>query len=263
MTAEKVAASRSRIVIIETVIVLCLCLGRSAFYSVLSIIESLTRGKPLNEQTTSMNRSVTPERPWLDVTYQFANVFFYYLAPVALVCLLVACHATPREGWRQGLGFRRFTGKDAAWSFGLAAIIGIPGLALYLGARAVGLNLNVSPGNLAEHWWTVPMYILLAFANGLLEEVVMIGYLFKRWSQAGWRGWQVVACSAVIRGGYHLYQGFGGFVGNIAMGLIFGWWYLRVGRGKPRVWPLVVAHTLIDVVAFVGYALLHDRIAWL
>lgn len=263
--ADAVAPSRRRILVIETVVVLCLCLGRSAFYSILSIIESLTRGKPLNEQTTSMNRSVTPDRSWLDVTYQLANVFFYYVAPVALVCLLVACHRTPREGWRAGLGFRRFTGKDAARSLGLAAIIGIPGLALYLGARAVGLNLNVSPGNLAEHWWTVPMYVLLAFSNGLLEEVVMIGYLFRRWRQAGWQVWQVVGLSALIRGTYHLYQGFGGFVGNIAMGLIFGWWYVRSARGGngPRVWPLVVAHTVIDVVAFVGYALLHDRIAWL
>ena len=49
------------------------------------------------------------------------------------------------------------------------------------------------------------------------------------------------------------------FVGNIAMGIVFGWWYTR----SKRVMPLVVAHTILDVVAFVGYALLRDRLSWL
>ena len=63
----------------------------------------------------------------------------------------------------------------------------------------------------------------------------------------------------LIRGSYHLYQGFGGFVGNLVMGIIFGWFYTRTRR----VMPLVVAHTILDVVAFVGYALLKDRLGWL
>lgn len=244
----------------ETVIVLGLCLGRSAFYSILSIIDSLTRPQPLNQQTTAMNTSVTPDRPWLDLSYQVANIVFNYLVPVALVCVLVAVHRPPAPRWRDALGFgRRRVGFDAAWAFGLAAIIGVPGLGLYLVARAVGANLNVAPANLAENWWTVPMYVLLALANGLLEETVMIGYLFARWRQVGWRTWQVIVVSAVIRGSYHLYQGFGGFVGNIVMGLVFGYWYTRV----KRVWPLIIAHTLIDIAAFVGYSLLKGQVSWL
>ena len=43
------------------------------------------------------------------------------------------------------------------------------------------------------------------------------------------------------------------------MGIVFGWWYTR----SKRVMPLVVAHTILDVVAFVGYALLRDRLSWL
>ena len=61
----------------------------------------------------------------------------------------------------------------------------------------------------------------------------------------------IILISALIRGTYHLYQGFGGFVGNIAMGVIFAAWFLRTGR----VWPLVIAHFLIDAVAFTGYPL--------
>ena len=29
-----------------------------------------------------------------------------------------------------------------------------------------------------------------------------------------------------------------------------------------KVWPLVIAHAVIDVVAFLGYALLHDHLSW-
>jgi len=87
----------------------------------------------------------------------------------------------------------------------------------------------------------------------------MVAYLFGRWAQAGWTQWTVIVVSALIRGSYHLYQGFGGFVGNAVMGVIFGWIYTRT----KRVMPLVVAHTLLDVVAFVGYALLKDHLSWL
>jgi hypothetical protein len=65
--------------------------------------------------------------------------------------------------------------------------------------------------------------------------------------------------SAGLRGTYHLYQGFGGFVGTAIMGVMFGLFYARFGR----VLPLVVAHTILDVVSFVGYALLKDHLTFL
>jgi membrane protease YdiL (CAAX protease family) len=87
----------------------------------------------------------------------------------------------------------------------------------------------------------------------------MIGFLFTRFRQLGWRIWMIIGVSAVIRGSYHLYQGFGGFAGNLVMGVVFGLVYLR----SRRVGPLVVAHLLLDVVAFVGYALVAPHVSWL
>ena len=141
----------------------------------------------------------------------------------------------------------------------LAAAVGIPGLGLYLAARALGLNTTIAAANLSDQWWTIPVLVLAAVQNSVLEEVVMVGYLYTRWLRAGWSLPVVMVTSALIRGSYHLYQGFGGFVGNLAMGLLFGWVYTRT----KRVGPLVVAHTLLDVVAFVGYALLKNHLAWL
>jgi membrane protease YdiL (CAAX protease family) len=61
------------------------------------------------------------------------------------------------------------------------------------------------------------------------------------------------------RGAYHLYQGFGAGLGNFAMGLVFGYVWRRWGR----LWPLIIAHGLIDTVAFVGYALAKGHLGWL
>lgn len=123
--------------------------------------------------------------------------------------------------------------------------IGVAGLAFYLGAVALGLNTQVSPANLSANWWTVPVLVLLAIKNAVLEEVLMVGFLFTRWAQTGRAMWIIVVISAVVRGMYHLYQGWGGFAGNLLMGLIFGWLFLTVL--KRRVMPLVVTHSWLDI----------------
>ena len=104
------------------------------------------------------------------------------------------------------------------------------------------------------------MLVLSALQNAVLEEVV-IDRLPVHPASRSWAGGcrSCSSTSALIRGSYHLYQGFGGFVGNLIMGLIFGLIYLR----WRRVAPLVVAHTLLDVVAFVGYALVAPHVSWL
>lgn len=245
-----------RQILTETVLVLGVSLGASAIWSILSIIRKATAQVSLSAQTTTMNSSVTPDRPWLDLAYQLVGITLA-LVPVALALHLLG-RDDPRARFTLGVDLRR-PGSDLARGLGLAAVVGIPGLGLYVAARALDLNTTVAAANLTAVWWAVPVLVLAAAQNAVLEEVVMVGYLFTRWGQAGWRAWQVIVVSALIRGTYHLYQGFGGFVGNVAMGMLFGWVYTRTRR----VGPLVVAHAVLDIVAFVGYALLRDRVGWL
>ncbi|MBA3020095.1 CPBP family intramembrane glutamic endopeptidase [Propionicimonas sp.] len=239
---------------IELLLVMGVSLGSSAVYSVLSIIEKLTRNVPLNQQTTSMNSAITPDRPWLDLAYQLAGMTF------PLVPALLAIYLLRVSGDFGLIGFdltrKRF---DLSRGLGLAAVIGLPGIAFYLVARQLGFNTNVSPANLGENWWTVPVLIGLAVMNAVLEEVIMVGFWFVRGLQLKWPLWVVLISSALVRGSYHLYQGFGGFVGNVVMGLVFGLAYMRF----KRVGPLVVAHFLLDLFAFVGYALLAPYVDWL
>lgn len=246
----------SRTLVVETVLVLGVSLGASAIWALLSIIRKVTAQTPLSAQTTAMNTSAAPDRPWLDLAYQLTGI------ALALVPVVLALHLLGREmrGPARVMGFDlRRPVRDLLHGIALAAVIGIPGLALYLTARELGLNTTIAAANLPSVWWAVPVLVLASVQNAVLEEVIMVGYLFTRWTQAGWSTWTVILTSALVRGSYHLYQGFGGFVGNIAMGLILGWVYTRTRR----VMPLVIAHTLLDVVAFVGYAVLVDRVSWL
>lgn len=237
----------------EVLLVLGVSLGQSAVYSILSIIEKMTRGTPLNEQTTSMNNSVTPDRSWLDLAYQVAAIGFG-LVPVAIALYLLAL-----SGDRDDIGFDlRRPRFDLGRGLFAAAVIGVPGLAFYFVARQVGINTDVSPANLAANWWTIPVLVGFAVMNGVLEEVVMLGFLLRRLDQLRVNPWLAIALSAVVRGAYHLYQGFGGFIGNVVMGVVFGGLYRRWGR----VMPLVVAHVLLDLVSFVGYAILAPYTDW-
>ena len=167
--------------------------------------------------------------------------------------------------WRAGIRlssiglYRRPQRSDLARGAGLAALIGIPGLALYLVAVELGVNREVLPSILDDTWWRPVALTIAAAGNAWAEEVLVVGYLITRLRQLGLRENSSLVASAVLRGSYHLYQGFGGFVGNVVMGLIFG----RVWQRTNRLWPLIIAHTVLDVVAFVGYALLRGRVSWL
>lgn len=242
--------------VFETLLVLGVSLGASAIYSVLALIRKLSEPTPLAQQTTSMNTSRAPDRPWLDLAYQLADILLP-LVPVLLALYLLA-QDLPRPHRLIGLDLTR-PGRDVLMGLGLAALIGLPGLGLYLGARELGLNTTISAAGLPAIWWGIPVLVLAAIGNALLEEVVMVGYLFTRWAQAGWSTVTIVITSALVRGSYHLYQGFGGFIGNVVMGLILGLVYARTRR----VMPLVIVHTVLDVVAFVGYALVAPNVSWL
>jgi membrane protease YdiL (CAAX protease family) len=244
-----------KLIAFEVVAVLALSLGRSAVSAFIDLMGSLTAHKALSSQQATLNASAAPGRPWLDLSWQLYGIAFG-LAPVLLVAYLLA-----REGASlRTLGADRSRPwRDLGAGAAVAAVIGGSGLGLYLAAHAAGAALTVVPTTLPDVWWRIPVLVGSAFQNAALEEVVVLGYLLRRFDQAGWSPARSDATSAVIRGCYHLYQGFGGFAGNLVMGLIFAKLYRRWGR----VAPLLLAHALIDTTAFVGYVLLAGHVSWL
>ncbi|MQA07940.1 MAG: CPBP family intramembrane metalloprotease [Pseudonocardiaceae bacterium] len=244
--------AQRRGVVAELVIVFTLTLGLAGLNSLLSLLDSLLRTTALNEQRVAINEPGATIG-WLDLLSQLSSVL-RLLAWGALGAYLLW-----RTGIRLasiGLGSRRL-GRDALTGAGLTALIGIPGLVFYLVAWNAGLNLAVQPSTLDESWWRPIVLTLAAAGNAWAEEVLVVGYLLTRLRQLRWRENTSLLVAAILRGSYHLYQGIGGFIGNLLMGLLFG----RIWQRTNRLWPLIIAHTLLDVVAFVGYSLLRDHVS--
>lgn len=246
---------QTRLLRLEIVCVFAVSLGASGLYALVSFIGSLTARQSLGKQTATLNGSLAPGRPLLDLFLQLTNITLA-LSPVLLVLYLLArAGEGPRTIGLDATQPARDLGRGAA----IAAVIGGSGLGLYLAAFHLGMNLNVVAENLPDVWWRIPVLIGSAIQNATVEEVIVVGYLLTRLDKLKVKPGFAIVISACIRGSYHLYQGAGGFIGNATMGLIFGYLYKRWGR----VTPLIIAHSLIDSVAFVGYALLHGHVSWL
>lgn len=244
-----------RALVTEVVIVLLVTFGLSGLSGMLSLIESASTPGSLSDQTVALNASRS-SIGWIDLGRQLLGIV-RLCAWAALGLYLL---------WRSGLGperigfGRRPRGRrDLLPGVGLAALIGLPGLVLYLVATAIGANLTVVPSTLDDHWWRLPTLVLWALANAAAEEVLVVAYLIARLRRLGWSENGSLAASALLRGSYHLYQGIGGGLGNVLMGLVFGRYWQRTDR----LWPLVIAHWLIDTVAFVGYTVLRGHLSWL
>jgi membrane protease YdiL (CAAX protease family) len=239
---------------IELVIVFGITLGMSGLRSLLSLIDSLLQPVPLAQQQAQLN------------VPQAVHSLIDLLKKLLGDAMLIGWGALGLYLlWRAGVKItqigldRRAPGKDALLTVALAAAIGIPGLGLYFLSYHLGFSLAVQPSTLGDTWWRPIALTASAFGNAFAEEVLVIGYLLTRLRQLGVRENAALAGAAVLRGSYHLYQGFGGFVGNFLMGLVFG----RLWQKTNRLWPLVAAHTLFDVVSFVGYAVLKGHVSWL
>lgn len=239
---------------LEILVVLGVTFGLSGLNAALSLLESALAPGGVGDRTVALNSSRSTQS-LLDLLFQLVGVL--RLAAWAGLGLYLL--------WRSGLAPRaiglarvRFR-PDVLHGVALAAVIGLPGLGLYLVAQAAGINVTLVPDALNDHWWRLPALVLSACANSAAEEIVVVAYLLTRLRALGWSDNSALAASALLRGSYHLYQGLGGGVGNIVMGLVFGRYWQRTGR----LWPLVIAHALIDVVAYLGYGLLHGRVSWL
>ena len=97
------------------------------------------------------------------------------------------------------------------------------------------------PQGIAENLLMVVMHI----TNGFAEEVVCRAYLITRLIRVLKSRLSAVVFSAALFASYHIYYGLGGSLLHVfLLGLLFGSVFVLLRR----VWPLAVAHTLINVV---------------
>jgi membrane protease YdiL (CAAX protease family) len=227
----------------EVALVLALSLAASALYAIVDILSAPIRGVE------------APLFADVGLVYQLLNL------ATSIVPVLLVVHFLHRDGESAasiGLDATR-PWSDLRWGVGLAALVGAVGIGIYILAVGLGVNRTVVPIPPTGNWWTIPVLLLAAARSGLLEEVIVCGYLLRRLDQLGWSPTKALWASALLRGAYHLYQGFGGFLGNLALGLFFG----RLYQLRGRTTPLVIAHFLIDAAAGLGYLALRGHVWWL
>ncbi|WP_296665191.1 CPBP family intramembrane glutamic endopeptidase [Demequina sp.] len=230
----------------EVLIVLGLSLGQAAVYAAVRLVERYLQTTPIGGQTTTLNPSQSSVDV-IDLIIQVLRIGFS-LMPVALALYLLSQHGASSRVRLGLVGPARAWWGDVGWGAILAASIGLPGLALYAISRALGQTVRVDTSGLPDAWWAATILLMAAAAAGVLEEFVIVGFVLTRLRDLRWAPWAAIVVAALVRGAYHLYQGWPMALGNLAMGLVFGYVYLRRGRLA----PLVLAHWTLDAVAFIG-----------
>jgi hypothetical protein len=243
---------------LELLAVLGVSFGLDGISSLLSFVSDQVK---INHGIGFSNVATAPIKPastlayqWLDILDQLVSI----LAGVAPAFLAIVLLLRSPGGRGLGIGLD-LRPRELLQGCGFAALIGIPGLGFVYVARKLGANAQIVVTNFPDVWYRIPTLLLEAVQQGLAEEVVVAAFVLTRLRQMGWSNQRALAAGAVLRGSYHLYQGYGGFVGNAIMGVIFGWWFQRTRR----VWPLIVAHAIIDAVSFIGYVYLHGHVSWI
>jgi len=159
------------------------------------------------------------------------------------------------EPWR-AYGFRRFGWRDLFG--GLAAYV-LATAAYY--ASYYGLRYTVS-AETVQHVFAsrIPRVLpmprtaidftlatLMCLTNGFAEELVMRGYLIRRFEQIFASTTKAVLLSSGLFAAYHLYQGWHGALSAAIVGIVFGLIFVRYRR----LWMLVVAHMTSDTLGMI------------
>ena len=114
--------------------------------------------------------------------------------------------------------------------------------------------LSVAPGAAKQHAFQFVIRAhpaaMIAFIviNSFYEEIVVAGYVMTALSQQG--AALAITASTLLRFSYHLYQGPLASIAILPLGLLFGAVYWRWGN----LWPLIVAHTINNLISLMVMA---------
>ena len=240
---------------LEVIIVLGVSYGTAGLDSALDLLKSVAvTAAPLSKQvaTTFYQPADSPRLAGHHRTRLLAIAASW--SPVALVAL-------PAGPNRRVAGRRRGrprpSGRGHPVGIGLALAVGAVGLGFRLG----GQRPRDQPADL--HRGDRPLVAAGRSSSPSrrrprsARRSSSSAFLLHRFRQLGWSDRRSITVSALVRGSYHLYQGFGGGSANVAHGSVVRLVFYKRGR----VLPLVIAHFLIDAVATVGYVELHSPLA--
>ncbi len=176
-------------------------------------------------------------------SYDFIFIVFYDLLVLAIIARF--------------LKFRNWSLKDFNLDFsykmiGIAALLALTrifaGIAIINAIDSLQLPYFKSLSNdTISLQINLVSTILIVIVNSVFEEVLLIGYLFKRFEN--FNSILIITISSLVRASYHTYQGWSNVASLFAMALIFGIYYIKY----KKLWPLILAHALGNIFFFLNY----------
>lgn len=198
----------------------------------------------------------------------FDPITWRFSGPMSMACTIAFIAVLARlrcETWSD-FGLRGLPGlKSKLWFLpqvllGMVAIMG-SGAVVGLGGDALGLwDMSATPTGVEDRFagttGNLPRYLMWMalgiVSGGFGEEVFFRGYLMRRIEgilpASSLRPMLMVILPALMFGAVHFYyQGLRGLLSIAAIGFAIGTLYLLYKR---NLWPLIVAHALVDSIGF-------------
>lgn len=177
------------------------------------------------------------------VAADFATLPLFEIALAAVLAVFLRI-----RGWRlSDLGFDRVRAADVGEALVLLAAAYAATLALWYFVPASTRETAAFDPAIAAGSISPALVVVFSIVNGAFEETFVCAYVVSAWR--GPSMWNAIMASTAIRTSYHLYQGPLALVTIVPLGLIFAWAYATRGR----LWPLIAAHALADIVALFAY----------
>lgn len=139
--------------------------------------------------------------------------------------------------------------RDTLIGLGLAFVVYITYVIIGSVASRFVPGLEEQASRLVAPDLSLTTVLVVSALNPLFEELFVCGYVIAALTKSRNVSFAVNA-SVAIRLAYHLYQGGVGVISIVPMGVIFAYWFVRTGR----LWPVVVAHGILDFAGLVAYA---------
>ena len=196
--------------------------------------------------------------------------FWRFSGPVSLITLLILLTVyLRRQGiYWSGMGLRAVPGAKSKWLMvpqTLLAFIAIivTGVVTQVALQAIGIEPlpegeDAAADRFAGIAGNLPVYLMWLgigiVSGGLAEEMFFRGYLITR-LQTAFAGLRLAPFLAVLVAGtifgygHFYYQGLSGWIATGMIGVVIGTLFLLYKR---NLWPLIIAHALVDSLGITG-----------
>lgn len=163
---------------------------------------------------------------------------------IEIAIMVIAGWILHLRGWT----FRRLGFQFSCYGLLAGVALFLVYIVLYWGGYLLVVTVNPA----AQHLQVVKMvpaapaalFILLIIVNSIFEEAAVTGYVVSALEEQG--AALSITASTLIRFLYHLYQGPMASIAILPLGLLFALVYWR----WRNLWPLMTAHTIVNILSF-------------